>query len=808
MDAVRHGVENTENLVRAIAQHAEDTVRTTDAVLVGLVDRVEVDGTKPESLARLRMLLKTHAAMLPQLGSVGVLDENGAAIVTSLPTNVTLSYADRDYFQFHRTHPDRGVRIGTPVRSKTKGEWVVPVSRRVSHRDGSFAGVALANIDMQYFQKYYDTFDIGQAGAILLASADGLLLVRRPFDETHIGRNLLDGTIFRDHLPMAPAGSAEIRSSTDGVVRLYSYRRIDAYPLVVATAIEKDELLADWRADAWRDAIIVAILVVTLGLLGRRLARQVALRAAAQRAAESATEAAAAAAAQYRLLADHSTDLIVRFGLDGVRRYVSPASHQLLGWHPEELVGARAHELVHPEDRPDLETMFSALRAGADGRVVSVRVRRKAGGYTRMEVSFRLVRDAATAAPLEIVGVGRDITLRQKAEDALRESQARLQSILDNAPVAISLKDREHRYVLLNKQYEAWYGVTREQQLGRTLRDVGTDKEFAALMEGIEDRVLATGGVEAEEVMEPDIGTAPQWELVTKFPVRAPDGSIVGVGTINLDITERKAAEDALHEAKAAAEEGNRAKSDFLASMSHEIRTPMNGILGFTDLLLDGGLTEEQRYQATLIKDSGNSLLAIINDILDVSKIESGKLELERIAMSPTSVIDTAISIVRSGATAKGLELRTDLAAGLPAWIESDPTRLRQILLNLLSNAVKFTASGSITVVVSAERGAGAARLRFAVTDTGSGIPPEQQHLLFQNFSQVDRSITRRFGGTGLGLVICKRLVEAMGGAIGVDSEPGRGSTFWFAIALVEVKAPTQAEDATVTPAPRMAGRL
>jgi PAS domain S-box-containing protein len=395
--------------------------------------------------------------------------------------------------------------------------------------------------------------------------------------------------------------------------------------------------------------------------------------------------------------------------------------------------------------------------------------------------------------------LGQGAVVRAGEQEALRESQARLRSILDHLPVSISLKDREHRYVVLNKQYETWFGVTQAQQLGRTLGEVGTDAEFTRLMESIEDRVLATGAVESWEVKEPEIGTAPSWVTTTKFPVRDADGRIVGVGTVNIDVSERRAAQLALQEAKDTAERANRAKSDFLASMSHEIRTPLNGIIGFANLLLDDRLTEEQRLRAMLIKDSGKSLLAIISDILDVSKIEAGKLGLERIAMSPPSVIDAAIAIVRADAAAKRLELRAELAADLPPWVEGDPTRLRQIMLNLLSNAVKFTSSGCIIVAVSADRAAGL--LRFAVTDTGCGIAPERQHLLFQNFSQVDSSTTRRFGGTGLGLAISKRLAEAMGGMIGVDSAAGRGSTFWFTIALAEAEAPAEADGATALPA-------
>ncbi len=385
------------------------------------------------------------------------------------------------------------------------------------------------------------------------------------------------------------------------------------------------------------------------------------------------------------------------------------------------------------------------------------------------------------------------------AQDDLRDSRARLRAILDHVPVSISLKDRQHRYVVLNKQYETWFGVTQQQQLGRTLGDVGTDPEFTALMESIEDRVLASGVVESFEVKEPDVGTAPSWVLTTKFPVRAFDGRIIGIGTVNIDISQRRAAEQALKDAKDAAERASWAKSEFLARMSHEIRTPMNGIIGIADLLLDGKLNEVQRSRVKLVKDSGKSLLAIINDILDVSKVEAGKLELERIAMNPAEVVEGAIAIVRGAAEAKHLELRAALASDLPEWIEGDPTRLRQILLNLLANAAKFTERGGITVAVSREPGKDTRQIRFVVTDTGIGIPLERRHLLFQDFSQIDRSTTRRFGGSGLGLAIAKRLAEAMGGAIGCDSEPGRGSAFWFTIAMTEAEPPAAIGDAAAT---------
>jgi two-component system sensor histidine kinase/response regulator len=377
---------------------------------------------------------------------------------------------------------------------------------------------------------------------------------------------------------------------------------------------------------------------------------------------------------------------------------------------------------------------------------------------------------------------------RQSAQEALRESEGRIRLLLDSTAEAIYGIDRDGQCTFCNPATLRLLDFQKpEDLLGKQMHRVMHHTHADGTPYAEEDCNISSSlhkgeGIHSdEEVFWRADGTkfpAEYWA----YPIRT-EGEVVGAVVTFLDITERKKAEEALWEAKEAAEAGSRAKSEFLANMSHEIRTPMNGIIGMTDLALDTDLTSEQREYLRLVKSSADSLLHLINDILDFSKIEAGKLELEETEFEIRDLFSDTLKTLAVRADKKHLELSARVSAAVPRTVVGDPTRLRQLIVNLVGNAIKFTEQGNVAVDTDLEdESTDGVHLHIRVSDTGVGIPPEKQELIFESFAQADGSTTRRFGGTGLGLTISRRIVEMMGGRMWVESEVGRGSVFHFTI--------------------------
>ena len=378
-----------------------------------------------------------------------------------------------------------------------------------------------------------------------------------------------------------------------------------------------------------------------------------------------------------------------------------------------------------------------------------------------------------------LVGIGRDISERKQTEDALKQSEWLYHSLVDNLPIYVLRKDLDGRITFANSTACQLLGLPLDDILGKTDYDF-FPRELAEKYRA-DDKSVIESGQAFSDIEENRSGERKSWFEVRKTPVRDPAGRVAGSQAIFWDVTQRQQALLDLAEAKEAAEAASRAKSEFLANMSHEIRTPMNAIIGMTGLVLDSSLTPQQQDYLETVRESAESLMGIINDLLDFSKIESGKIELEPQPFDLRAWLGDAMRALAIRADARGLELVCHVDHAVPDMVVGDGLRLRQIIVNLVGNAVKFTEDGEVLLSVGLEEeDEQNLRLSFSVKDTGIGIAPEHCRKIFHAFEQADMSTTRRYGGTGLGLAISSRLAELMGGQLRVESELGKGSTFSF----------------------------
>jgi len=465
----------------------------------------------------------------------------------------------------------------------------------------------------------------------------------------------------------------------------------------------------------------------------------------------------------------------------GLVTYANPAGCRHLGYAIEEVLGK---DIGHVDMRfnPSVLPALKAALAKSGRPMTFDSVHRcKDGSLRDVQVTVFLTESAAQGMYICAV---KDVTREKQAERDRKRQEATLESLINSISDLIFYTDRNGRYLGCNTAYAALAGRPVDQVRGLTHHEV-FEPDLARAMEERDHRSLAQSREQTSESWV----TYPTGERVlldTRVsPLWDENGEPQGLLGISRDITQRKKIEEDVRQAKELAEDATRMKSDFLANMSHEIRTPMNAIIGLSHLVLKTELTPRQRDYIAKVQTSGQHLLGVINDILDFSKVEAGKLDLENADFELEKLLDNTGSLVSEKAHAKGLELVFDVAPNVPSHLVGDSLRLGQILLNYANNAVKFTDKGEIVISVRAsERTQHDVLLHFRVQDTGIGLTAEQLGRLFESFSQADTSTTRRFGGTGLGLAISKKLAGLMGGEVGVESEHGKGSTFWFSARL------------------------
>ena len=483
---------------------------------------------------------------------------------------------------------------------------------------------------------------------------------------------------------------------------------------------------------------------------------------------------------------------MVAYWRDDVCQFSNEANAAWFGLTRDQIVGMNARDLIGDEAYQSRQPLVRQLMAGEPYHVE--RTLTNAKGEARHLWSHYMPYQRNGRIDGFFV-MQSDVTPIKEAEVRLRESNTELvraehfaRTIAENIPGRVVYWTRDRVCGYANKHFCDWFGRTRDEVIGRKIEEVLGADHLAKRWPRIQAVLTGQTQVFEREELGRDGRVHTTW--VHYLPERR-DGEVMGFFVLVHDITELKDAQrqlqvlnDSLAQARDAADAANRAKSEFLANMSHEIRTPMNTVLGLTRLLQREELSDEQAANVEKISEATKHLLAIINDILDLSKVEAGQLRLERVSFPIEALLDQVRSLISDQALHKGLaiEVETD---GTPLWLQGDPTRLRQALLNYAANAVKFTERGSVCIRARLlHRHDQQVLLRFEVRDTGRGVDPEQLPRLFSAFEQGDSSTTRRYGGTGLGLAVTRRLASMMGGESGAESELGKGSTFWFTAML------------------------
>lgn len=497
-------------------------------------------------------------------------------------------------------------------------------------------------------------------------------------------------------------------------------------------------------------------------------------------------------------ITDNIVDGVIVIDSSGIISYFNPSAERIFGYKAEEAMGKNINIFMpEPYSKEHDGYIHSYLQTGMAKMIGigrEVYGKRKDGSVFPMYLAVNRV---SSENQVSFVGIVQDITEQKEIDKVLHTSQAIYSEIFNNSPDAIFLLDvmpgERFRIVMVNPINYNLTGLAPEKTFGRMLDEFIPPEMYPSVKQNYLDCIKAGKQTEYNESVV--INGEDYVFHTTLTPIKNSHEEVVRILGVSRDITERDKAEAELKQAKNEAEFANKAKSNFLAVMSHEIRTPMNAIIGMADLLSDTKLSKEQEEYVEIFQKSGEHLLGLINDILDLSKIESGHMDMENINFDLTKVAQKALDIMDVKAKSKKIGLEYEIAEDVPISLQGDPNRLSQILLNLIGNAIKFTHHGKVSLLIKKKsQEEEKVELLFEVKDTGIGIPANRIESIFNVFTQVDSSTTRQYGGTGLGLTISQKLAELMDGKIWVESKVGKGSSFFFTINLRQSEKPVESE--------------
>ncbi|MEY4754631.1 MAG: hypothetical protein RJA44_2306, partial [Pseudomonadota bacterium] len=738
----------------------------------------------------------------PEIRIVFTTDEQG--VVTGadsiqapgdLAALINFNAAQRDYFKFHRDAPpaeQSRTHISRPFKAVT-GQRIMTVSQAIRSPQGEFLGVVVGTLVLRSFEPMLaEILTSKSVDAAAIHDREGDIIYRLPDPEAYAGKNVAAGAAFQSYL------KSETRLTrytgvvvTDNVRRVLVFGRIGDTGLDVGISARHDQIMARWRPGAIGIALVCAVFALLLIAFYRTLARR---RLQRQVLAESEE--------RQRLALGAARMGAWSFDFRSGRLNWSNEVYDLFGLPWQESSREFCMSLVHPEDKDIPEAALQAAVAASGQYFAQYRVVLP-GGLKWVEDQGVIQRDEQ-GRPLRVIGVVQNITDRKLAEQALRDHQMRLDFLISSSPAIIYT-------CAATPPYAATYiSGNIVELMGFQPEQFTRDPGFWAGRIHPDDRqrvfddlvpLLAQGQARHDYRFQMPDGSY-RWVHDQLKVMFGPDGAAEQIIGYWADISDLKQAEQELiayrdhleqlvrgrtaelAAAKDAAETANIAKSAFLANMSHEIRTPLNAIIGMAHLLRRSELSAQQLDRIDKVEMAGRHLLEIINAVLDLSKIEAGKFQLDASLICFDELVGNATQMVADKIRTKGLALHTEIGP-LPEGLLGDATRVQQALLNYLANAVKFTPRGGITIRVAAEAESGQDVLvRIFVRDTGIGIAPEALPRLFSAFEQADNSMTRQYGGTGLGLAITRKIAQAMGGDAGVDSVVGQGSTFWFTVRL------------------------